>query len=325
MPDLDIPILVVDDAKFSSAIIAKVLRNGGFTNVRFSNNPQEAMRSLEKRPAHLVIANRLMPSMDGLELTQKIRQLDSGQSHYTYTMIMVSRDELEALRTAFEAGVDDFLNKAHIRSQLLPRVLAAARVTKRENELIEAQTHLNKKVKDLQTSDLVDPVTGLGNLRFTLERLQATLQQSEARGGTACLLLVGINNLEEIKHQFEQHSVDEMMSGMSAKIRSLVRPLDLVSRPEPNLFAVITLQDSMKDLTSKSFKRIFDSLYMHSFRTTEGHIPVVVGVSITAANSLTGYPKAKNFMSFGYDGLRSSYDTGIVSIRSFNPQTDNNG
>ena len=322
MPDLDIPILVVDDAKFSSAIIAKVLRSGGFNNVRFTNNPQEALRSLEKRPVQLVIADWLMPSMDGLELAQKIRKQDAGSDHFTYTMLMVSRDELEPLESAFEAGVDDFLNKAHIRSQLLPRVIAAARIAKRENEQIKSLSHLQKKVKDLQTTDLVDPVTGLGNLRFTLERLQATLKQSEARGGTACLLLVGINNLEEIKNQFDQASIDEMMSGMSAKIRGLVRPLDLVTRPEADLFAVITLQDSIKNCTSQSFKRIFDSLYMHSFKTNEGYIPVVVGVSITAADASTGFPTAKDFMSYGFDGLSTSFDTGIITVRTYDPHSN---
>lgn len=319
MPDLDIPILVVDDAKFSSAIIAKVLRSGGFNNVRFTNNPQEALRSIEKRSAQLVIADWLMPSMDGLELTQRIRRID-GPEHFSYVMLMVSRDELEPLEAAFDAGVDDFLNKAHIRDQLLPRVMAAAKIARRENELIRTQSHLQKKVKDLQTTDLVDPVTGLGNLRFTLDRLQATLKQSESRGGTACLLLVGINNLDEIKKQFEETSVNEMMSGMSAKIRGLVRPLDLVTRPEPGLFAVTTLQSSMNNCTSQSFKRIFDNLYMHSFKTNDGYIPVVVGVSIAAADDSTGFPNAKDLMSFACDGLANSFQTGIITVKPFDPR-----
>ena len=319
MPDLDIPILVVDDAKFSSAIIAKVLRSGGFNNVRFTNNPQEALRSIEKRSAQLVIADWLMPSMDGLELTQRIRRID-GPEHFSYVMLMVSRDELEPLEAAFDAGVDDFLNKAHIRDQLLPRVMAAAKIARRENELIRTQSHLQKKVKDLQTTDLVDPVTGLGNLRFTLDRLQATLKQSESRGGTACLLLVGINNLDEIKKQFEETSVNEMMSGMSAKIRGLVRPRDLVTRPEPGLFAVTTLQSSMNNCTSQSFKRIFDNLYMHSFKTNDGYIPVVVGVSIAAADDSTGFPNAKDLMSFACDGLANSFQTGIITVKPFDPR-----
>ena len=74
----DIPILVVDDAKFSSAIIAKALRSGGFSNVRFTNNPLQALRSLEKRPAQILLADWLMPSMDGLELTRRVKKADEA-------------------------------------------------------------------------------------------------------------------------------------------------------------------------------------------------------------------------------------------------------
>ncbi len=319
MSNSDIPILVVDDAKFSSAIIAKVLRNGGFTNVRFTNNPLEAMRSIEKRPAQIIIADWLMPAMDGLELARRVKKLDAETGHFTYMMLMTARDDFGALAEAFDVGVDDFMNKAHLRTQLLPRVVAADRIAQRLNELIKTNRNLERKVEDLQTTDLVDPVTGLGNLKFTLDRLEATLTESETRGGAACLLLVGINNLDVIQKQYDQSSIDELMSGISAKIRQLVRPMDVVTRPEDNIFAVTTLQPSLENCTSQSFRRIFDSLYMHSFKTTEGYIPVVVGVSISAANSATGHPRAKDFISFAYAGLNKSFETGIITVRAFEP------
>ena len=84
----DIPILVVDDAKFSSAIIAKALRSGGFGNVRFTNNPLQALRSLEKRPAQILIADWLMPGMDGLELSRRVKKLDETNEHFTYVMLL---------------------------------------------------------------------------------------------------------------------------------------------------------------------------------------------------------------------------------------------
>jgi CheY-like chemotaxis protein len=126
----DIPILVVDDAKFSSAIIAKVLRSGGFTNVRFTNNPMQALRSLEKRPAQILIADWLMPSMDGLELTRRVKKLDESHDHFTYVVLLTARDDFDAMTNAFEEGVDDFLNKANLRAQLLPRVVAAQRIAR---------------------------------------------------------------------------------------------------------------------------------------------------------------------------------------------------
>ena len=319
MPDSDIPILVIDDAKFSSAIIAKILRAGGFTNVRFTNNPLEALRSIEKRPAAIIVADWLMAAMDGLELTRRVKKLDEASGRHTYVMLMTTRDDFDALQPAFDIGVDDFMNKAHLRTQLLPRIVAASKITQRQNNLMKSNIDLQRKVKELQTTDLVDPVTGLGNLKFTIERLNATLTESETRGGAACLLLIGLNNLDVISNQFDASSIDELMSGISAKIRQLVRPLDVVTHPEANVFAVTTLQESLENCTSQSFRRIFDSLYMHSFRTSQGYIPVVVGVSITAADASTGHPRAKEFLEFAYRGLAKSFETGIITVTPFDP------
>jgi len=249
----DIPILVVDDAKFSSAIIAKALRSGGFSNVRFTNNPLQALRSLEKRPAQILMADWLMPSMDGLELTRRVKKLDEASEHFTYVMLLTARDDFEAMSEAFDEGVDDFLNKANLRAQLLPRVVAAQRIAARQNELLRTNRLLRKKIHELQTTDLVDPVTGLGNLKFAIDRISDTLKQAETRGGAACLLLVGINNLGVIEEQYDQSIVDELMSGIGAKVRQLVRPLDVVTRPEKDMFAVITLQPTSKTVRLRAF------------------------------------------------------------------------
>jgi len=318
MAHADIPILVVDDAKFSSAIIAKALRSGGFKNVRFTNNPLQALRSLEQKPAQILIADWLMPTMDGVELTRKVKKLDEAEEHFTYVMLLTARDDTETMRDAFDAGVDDFLNKANIRSLLLARVMTAERIAARENELLRTNKILRKKIRELTTSDVLDPVTGLGNLKFTLKQLENISKQADARGGAACLLLVGINNLDVIQQQYGQSVIDELMTGFSAKLRELIRPLDVLTRPEANMFAVTMLQPGLSSFTSASFRRVFDNLYMQSFKTSKGFIPVVVGVSLTAADSDTGLPGAKQFMRFAYDTLVQSYTTGTICMTHYN-------
>ena len=319
MADEDIPILVVDDAKFSSAIIAKVLRGGGYTNVRFTNNPLQALRSLEKRPAQILIADWLMPSMDGVELTRRIKELDEKTDHYTYVMLLTARDDPEEMQAAFEDGVDDFLNKGNIRAHLLSRVQSAERISARQNRLLSDNKTLRKTINELRTTDLVDPVTGLGNRKFAVDRIDELLRQAEARGGAACLLMVGVNNLAVVQEQYEPAVVDELMGGIGAKIRGLVRPLDVVTRPSNNAFTVITHQPNLENCTSQSFRRIFDSLYMHSFKTSEGYIPVVVGVSICAADQSTGFPSAGTFMDLGMVGLERSFEAGIIHVDLFDP------
>ncbi|MDA1074635.1 MAG: response regulator [Proteobacteria bacterium] len=309
----DIPILVVDDAKYSSAIIAKALRSGGFENVRFTDNPLQALRSLQKRPADILISDWQMPSMDGLELTREVKALDAQTRHFTYVMLLTNRDDLQSMRAAFEQGVDDFVSKPNLRLQLLPRVISAYRIARKQNEMLHSTYLLERKVEELTNSDVVDPVTGLGNLKFSLERLAAVLQQANTREQAACLLLVGINNLQSIIDQHEPAVADELISGMSHKIRTLVRPMDLVTRPDTNIFAMITLQDSVTDCTSQSFRRIFDNLYMQSFKTNAGYIPVVVGVSICAADSSTTFPTPEQFMQSAYEGLAKSFETGTIA------------
>ena len=318
MPQEDIPIIVVDDAKFSSAIIAKALRAGGFNNVRFTNNPLQALRSLEKRPAEVVIADWLMPNMDGIELARRIKKLDETQNRFTYTMLLTARDDTEAINEAFQAGVDDFLNKASLRTQLLPRVIAAHRTARRQNELLAANQQLRRKLRDMQTTDLVDPATGLGNIRYTLERLGNILKHAETRGGAACLILVGVQNLAIIQQQFESSVVDELMGALGTRLRQLVRPMDTVTRPEPGLFAILLAQPGTAG-GGESFRRIFDSLYMRSFKTSKGFIPVVVGMSICSADASTGFPGAKLLMELAFKGMAHSFESGTITSRAFDP------
>jgi len=179
---------------------------------------------------------------------------------------------------------------------------------------------LRENARALTTTDLVDPVTGLGNMKFTLDRIGALNREVDARGGAACLLLVGINNLEVIEKQYDKSVIDELVSGIGAKLRQLVRPLDVVTRPEANIFAVTMLQPGMANCTSTSFRRIFDNLYMHSFKTSGGFIPVVVGVSLVAADAHTGLPEPRVFISSAYDALRRSFDTGIITVMKHGDQ-----
>lgn len=315
MSNEDIPILVVDDAKFSSVNIATALRSSGFSNVRFTDSPLQALRSLEKRPADIVIAGWSMPSMSGLELARRAKALDEARPRSTYVMLLTTTIDAETMRQALRAGADDFLIKADLQSRLLPRVLVAARLVTNHNELLCSNSLLKTRVHELQVTDLVDPVTGLGNLQFAMDRLADASRQAQSRGGAACLLLVGINNLNEIVSQHEQPVADELMSGLGARIRQLVRPLDLVTRPASDMFAIITLQPDIDNCTSESFRRIFDNLYMQSFKTSSGYIPVVVGVSICAADARTGFPEPQQMMEHAHAGLRRSFDTGLISVQ----------
>jgi len=166
-------ILVVDGARFSSTIIAKILRTGGFHDVRFTNSPFQALRSLEKRPAEIIISDWNLPSMNGLELTRRVRAAEPAARHHTHIILLTGAEDTDALEEALAVGVDDFLGKEQIRGLLQNRILAAQKLSARQNNLLRDNAALEQQVNDLRTTDVIDPITGLGNLKLKRPKLAA--------------------------------------------------------------------------------------------------------------------------------------------------------
>ena len=107
MPNADLPIMIVDDAKFSGAVIGRTLKAAGFKDIRTASSAQQGLAMLESRPVNVLIADWLMPEMDGLELAGRVRQLDEATNHFTYIMLLTAKEGDQALRQAFDQGVDD--------------------------------------------------------------------------------------------------------------------------------------------------------------------------------------------------------------------------
>ena len=87
-----------------------------------------SLQLLEQRPASVLLADWLMPEIDGLELTARVRQLDETADHYTYIILLTGKEGENVLGEAFDRGVDDFISKAAMNEQLVPRVYAADRL-----------------------------------------------------------------------------------------------------------------------------------------------------------------------------------------------------
>ncbi|MEJ2130304.1 MAG: response regulator [Gammaproteobacteria bacterium] len=103
MLNSELSILVVDDAKFSSAIIKKTLTSEGYGDVRVAETGKEALEQMRGRTAHIVVADWMMPEMDGLTLTREIRKLDQANGHFTYVILLSAHDEADAVMRAFDA------------------------------------------------------------------------------------------------------------------------------------------------------------------------------------------------------------------------------
>jgi PleD family two-component response regulator len=316
MPNLDLPILVVDDAKFSSTVIGKTLTRAGYRDVRFANNAMSALAMVEERAVSVLVADWLMPEMDGLEMTARVRQMDEQNNHFTYIILLTAKEGVEALSEAFDRGVDDFIYKSDMNKQLLPRIFAADRISDMHNSALLASQLLLENNKELESKNIVDLETGLGNQQYALRRLNESLRQTDSRGGASSYLLIGIRNWQQLKKQYSPAIMEEIAIGIARRLRHLVRPIDAACRISENQFAVITHFNSLDHCTTGCFRRIHDGISLKAFKTTAGFVSVQAGTSVCAADNRNPMPSAEQMEKAVLRKLHYAYETsGLVVAR----------
>ncbi len=320
MPNPQLSILVVDDAKFSSVMIGRALAKAGYEDVRFANSASAALDLIEERPTNVLLADWLMPEMDGLELTTLVRQQDEMSAHYTYIILLTGRDGQDVLSLAFDHGVDDFIGKSVMNDQLVPRVYAADRLCGSLQRLMRENRLLTENIASLEQRNLIDPVTGIGNRRYLQQRLGDSLRQLESRGGALCYLVIG---LPEISSQRERYGVDfhhELLRGVARRLQQLVRPLDILTRLDDRHFGVVTLIDDLRACSPSSFKRLHEGLNLKAFKTSEGFVSVRAGIGMVSLDASVLPVTTAQIIERAEALLPDAYATGrIVPLRYKQP------
>lgn len=122
-------ILVVDDNESIKKLITTHLIRDGY-HVFTASDGLEALDVLDKKPIDLMIADIMMPNMDGYTLTKELRT-----SKFNLPILMITaKESIEDKRKGFLAGTDDYMVKPIDFDEMLLRVSALLRRAKISNE-----------------------------------------------------------------------------------------------------------------------------------------------------------------------------------------------
>ena len=109
-------ILIVEDDKEILDGVGIYMKNQGY-EVFKAQNGLEGLKILEKEEIHLAIIDIMMPIMDGITMTMKLRE------HYDFPVIMLSAksEEIDKV-TGLNIGADDYVTKPFAPMELMARV-----------------------------------------------------------------------------------------------------------------------------------------------------------------------------------------------------------
>lgn len=304
-------ILVVDDMKFSCEFIRRALFNEGYTAIEIVNNAPDALKKLNKHPVDVVIADWLMPEMDGLELTDRIRQLDEERHHYTSIVLLTVKDDIASIRTAFDKGIDDYIIKPPNQVELAARIYAAGRVAALQNDLLDTTQSL-QNLFELKCT--VDRVTGLGRLENTRQRLDDLMLQSQSRGGATCCSILKINDFNDINAQHNSKIQEQLLSSVAKRIRRLVRPIDLVGHISKDEFLIAMYYPNSDDARCRNFKRILHDVNHRSFKTSHGFLNIRCAMAMSMSHKDNLISDVNDFISQTRKKLSKSIEMGSEDV-----------
>ncbi|WP_041414240.1 hybrid sensor histidine kinase/response regulator [Sinorhizobium fredii] len=107
-------VLVVDDSKYVRTLVRLILEGAGY-DVAIASNGKEAFEQLLEDGADMVVADVDMPSMNGFELTEAIRQ--SERFTDTPVVLVTGRETLEDKVRGLRAGANAYLRKDQFDAQ----------------------------------------------------------------------------------------------------------------------------------------------------------------------------------------------------------------
>jgi diguanylate cyclase (GGDEF)-like protein len=215
-------VLVVDDDPTSRLILTRVLESNGY-QVLVAEDGQQGLSLAKKHTPHYVVADWMMPEMDGLELCRQVKSAPELQPNY-FIMVTIrgeTPDRIEGLET----GADDYLSKPVDEKELLARLKAGERVIRQQ--------------ESYQSLASTDPLTGLKNRRAFEEDLARELARSRRYGHSFSLLLLDIDRFKQINDTWGHGKGDDVLRLVGRHLVETLRSSDCTYRLGGDEFAVI--------------------------------------------------------------------------------------
>ncbi|HBG8833046.1 TPA: response regulator transcription factor [Clostridioides difficile] len=144
-------ILVVEDEKEIADAIEIYLLNQGY-NVFKGYNGLEGLKVIENQEIHLAIIDIMMPKMDGITLTMKLRE----NHNFPVIMLSAKSEEVDKIM-GLNIGADDYVTKPYKPLELLARV---------NSQLRRYTKYLNMVENKEQKVDDDDGVFAIGGLEL---------------------------------------------------------------------------------------------------------------------------------------------------------------
>jgi two-component system, cell cycle response regulator len=278
-------VLIAEDDAVSRLILQKAVEKFGHECL-VTRDGAEAWDLLQEVPdVDVIISDRMMPEMDGMELCRRVRERKNGDS-YTYFIFLTALGDREHLLEGIRAGADDYLTKPLDRDELQVRLIAASRVTSLHRQLSEQKSELKQLNFQLFTQARRDPLTQLGNRLQLREDMKTMRGQVERYGYGLAAVMCDIDYFKLYNDHYGHLKGDEVLRSVAGTISRSSRTGDLAYRYGGEEFLVILPEQTLDNagLVADRIRSEVEKLAIpHTAKDPPGIVTISAGVASLAA------------------------------------------
>ena len=217
-------ILLVEDSRIERHRIGSYLTDWGLEFVAVESGT-EAVKLLDgPEPPSMVLLDWMLPGVDGIDVCRRIRT-NAARATYIYTVMLTAKNRKQDLLLAMEAGADDYLAKPVDPSELRARIMVGKRILELQQSLRFAATH--------------DFLTNLLNRAEILAALEREFSRSGREGKASTIIMADIDHFKRINDSMGHAAGDEVLKEVSRRLKSDLRPYDVVGRYGGEEFLII--------------------------------------------------------------------------------------
>jgi len=233
-----ITILVADDSPVYRKLVEQALFPESY-QVLFAKSGHEALDIFTRERPSLVVTDWLMPDLTGIELCQKIRA--SGESPYTYVIILTTIAEKDKVVKGLSAGADDYLTKPFHREEFLARVHVGQR-------LLDLHRQIAEKNRLLEALALSDPLTGLPNRRAIDSWAARQLSGAARHGFSFWVTVIDLDHFKHVNDAYGHDAGDLVLRRFAEILKAHTRLSDISGRIGGEEFLQILTHTSADDV-----------------------------------------------------------------------------
>lgn len=276
-------ILVVDDDPSALVVLQHVLAEQGHRVLSARDGREGLKLAVAERP-QMIISDWVMPEIDGLSLCRALRETDEGR--HVYFLLLTGLEKDDDLVEAFEAGVDDFVTKPFAPRVLLARLRAGHRVIRLQEEAVRDSQSLRRFATELAVANrrlrqaaLTDPLTGLPNRRYAMERLEQEWASATRNQRPLALMMIDIDSFKGVNDTHGHDVGDMVLRHVALTLRKAARAEDVICRLGGEEFVLMS-----PDTTLRAALQMADRLRLaigsHPFGAGTERLSVTVSIGV---------------------------------------------